>query len=102
MATEIEEKSLKAQISLFDDIDTANNTLHGIIKDKAKMTLDVLNSGKVNDENTHITFTMEDFDKIRSVIYNLSSNDGFSKLNNYIKDVLLVRDEKSKLLDLLR
>lgn len=103
--TEIEEKSLKTQLELLKGIKDADNMILYTVQSTATKVLKEVVNPKMYTEKgqTTVELTVEDFDKIRVCLTQLSSDDGFGKMNEWIKEKHIEpKKEKQRILSMLQ
>jgi hypothetical protein len=103
--TEIEEKSLKAQLSLLKEIRAIDNMIIYTVQSTAAAALKKLIEPKMflKDKQEKVEFTFEEFAELKLELTKLASDDGFKELNAWIeKDYLMPKIEKAKILGMLQ
>lgn len=103
--TEIEEKSLKAQIELYRGVCDADRMIIHTIQSSAQTVFKGIIDPKMyfkTDQKT-VELSVEEFTTIRLLLGRLSSNEGFKELNGWISDGYInPKEEKLKILSMLR
>jgi CHAD domain-containing protein len=102
--TEIEEKSLKAQLTLLEDIKEADNMIIHIVQSTvAQLYSDVVDYISIKEGQETVELKVEDFNKIRKVLKQLRNQDGFGELNSWIREKYIEpKKEKLKILSMLK
>lgn len=103
--TEMEEKSLKAQIELLKGIKDADNMiLHTVQSTASRILNDVVKPKMYTKEGqTTVELTVEEFAKIRVCLAQLSTDEGFCQMNGWIKEKYIEpKKEKQKILSMLQ
>ncbi len=102
--TDIEEKSLKAQIALLKGINDADRMiLHAVHSTASRVLEDIIKTKIYTKEGqTTVEFSVEEFNKILLAFTHLSSEEGFSQMNTWIKEQCIEpKKEKEKILSML-
>ncbi len=103
--TDTEEKSLKAQLLLSKEINSANDMIiHTVQSEAAQVLREIIDPKTITKKNKEVVeIPVDEFTKIRMLLHHLSSNGGFERLNKYIKSNYIdPKKEKQKILDMLR
>lgn len=103
--TEMEEKSLKAQIELYKGIRDADNMILHTVQSTASQILNNVVKPKMytKDGQTTVELTVEEFVKIRVALAQLSTDEGFCQMNAWIKEKYIEpKKEKQKILSILQ
>lgn len=103
--TEIELKSIKAQIDLLKGIKEADNMiLHTVQSTASQILNDVIKPKMYTKEGqTTVELTVEEFTKIRVALSQLSSEEGFGQMNGWIKEKYIEpKKEKHRILSMLQ
>lgn len=103
--TEMEEKSLKAQIELLKGIKEADSMILHIVQSTASQILNDVVKPKMytKEGQTTVELTIEEFAKIRVALAQLSTDDGFCQMNSWIKEKYIdPKKEKQKILSMLQ
>lgn len=101
----MEEKSLKVQIQLLIGIKDADNMILHIVQSTASQILNDVVKPKIytKEGQTTVELTLEEFAKIRVCLAQLSSEEGFSQMNAWIKEKYIEpKKEKEKILKMLQ
>ena len=102
--TKIEEKSLNTQIELLVAIKEADSVVLHIIQSTASEILnEVVTPMFTKEGQKTVELTVEEFTKIRVVLAKLSSDEGFSQMNTWIKEKYLEpKKQNQKILSMLQ
>lgn len=102
--TEIEEKSLKTQLTLCKEIRECDNMIIHLINDKAKTTYKKVVESKsyIKEGQENVEFTIDEFNQIKDTLQQIMNKDGMCKINSWIKEqYILPKEEKLKILSML-
>lgn len=102
--TEIEVKTLKAQLSLLKEISTIDRMILRCIQDTASSALDIIKPKRFYKEDQKtIELSISEFEEILKTLQKLSTDKGFEEINSWIKNqYILPKEEKLKILSLLQ
>ena len=101
--TEMEEKSFKAQIKLYDEILSADRMIMQYIQEKAQQIRKVIEDNARKSDDYSLNLSKEESQKMYSDLSNLTSEDGFCDINSHIKSYYIEpRKTKIEILNLLK
>lgn len=99
--TPIEEKSIKTQIELMNDIINNDNTIMYSIERRGKELLDIL-STLVSDNNDNFLINRETYQKLLDIAYILKSEENWSKLTSISENAIINNKIKKEILKKLK
>lgn len=103
--TELEEKSIKTQIELLKGIRDADAMILHTIKGTASQILNDIIKPKmlIRDKQAIVELSVEEFNRIRVALTQLSSDEGFGEMNSWIREKCIeTKKEKQRILSMLQ